>query len=713
MNHKLFVSAAHYNRCGVFLSIFISLFGSVNEAWSDSLQSEAAAFGLFGRPGLIDMPTSAPASDGTFAFTYSYADSFTRNSIFFQYAPWGSIALRYGGNGSVGQDGVRPNYDRSLDLGFNLVSERRALPSVTIGVQDVIGTGIYSGEYVVAGKTLLGGRLTLDAGLGWGRLASHGAFSNPFKQIFNDFENRPPRDVGLGGRPYPQEWFKGDAAPFFGLAVKATDNLIIKAEYSSDDYSKRRFAGTLTSVTPVNLGVQYAFSPGVLGHLNYLQGTELAFGVTFHTNVRQSATAAARTPAPPFVFTGESKWTPEEYLSAGEAKNRLDEVFDRQGIRIVAFDVQGNVARVVFENLSFSAPAQAFGRLARWLTFILPPEISTYQLTAVRSGMPLATVTMLRNDLAAAEHDLFGPEKLEEKSQIESPAHNLPQADYPEKFPLVGWGLAPYAQLTLFDPDEPRRADAGVQFNVHMTNGYGLEFGSSLKKRLAGNRKFGRRSDSVLPRVRSNQILYDQTDDLIITDLYLAKYGKLSSDIYSRATLGYLEQMYAGLSFEALWAPFSSPWSFGVDANYVFQRDYSGGFGLLDYETFTGHLTTQYTTSKGAYVQVSAGQYLAGDKGATFTLGRTFKNGWDLSAYATLTDVPFKTFGEGSFDKGIRLEIPIAALFGMESRTKSRIGIRSINRDGGARLEVPGRLMEMTEGYRRRDIQASWSKVLR
>ena len=46
-------------------------------------------------------------------------------------------------------------------------------------------------------------------------------------------------------------------------------------------------------------------------------------------------------------------------------------------------------------------------------------------------------------------------------------------------------------------------------------------------------------------------------------------------------------------------------------------------------------------------------------------LGRNNNNfpeigsGWEVGGYATLTDVPFKTFGEGSFDKAIYVSVPI------------------------------------------------------
>ena len=61
-------------------------------------------------------------------------------------------------------------------------------------------------------------------------------------------------------------------------------------------------------------------------------------------------------------------------------------------------------------------------------------------------------------------------------------------------------------------------------------------------------------------------------------------------------------------------------------------------------------------------------RYLAGDYGATFSLSRTFNNGWEIGAYATLTDVKFSTFGEGSFDKGITLKAPLSWFTGKKSK---------------------------------------------
>ncbi len=52
------------------------------------------------------------------------------------------------------------------------------------------------------------------------------------------------------------------------------------------------------------------------------------------------------------------------------------------------------------------------------------------------------------------------------------------------------------------------------------------------------------------------------------------------------------------------------------------------------------------------------------------------------------------TFGEGSFDKGIRLEIPLAWGVGTPTMQKSKTVLQSLSRYGGARLDVDGRIYD-------------------
>ena len=109
-------------------------------------------------------------------------------------------------------------------------------------------------------------------------------------------------------------------------------------------------------------------------------------------------------------------------------------------------------------------------------------------------------------------------------------------------------------------------------------------------------------------------------------------------------------------------------------------------FDLLDYETTLGHMSLYYDAGGMFDIEVNAGRYLAGDWGTTTRISRVFGSGWEVGGYATLTDVPFATFGEGSFDKAIYVSIPLDWITSSPYKAQRVLTIRPITRDGGAHL---------------------------
>ena len=99
------------------------------------------------------------------------------------------------------------------------------------------------------------------------------------------------------------------------------------------------------------------------------------------------------------------------------------------------------------------------------------------------------------------------------------------------------------------------------------------------------------------------------------------------------------------------------------------------------------------------YGILRAGRYLAGDWGTTIEMGRRFDSGIEVGGFATFTNVPFARFGEGSFDKGIYVRLPLS-LFGTEARGSGTAVIRPVQRDGGQRLAVDNPLWEVTRAGR-------------
>jgi hypothetical protein len=146
--------------------------------------------------------------------------------------------------------------------------------------------------------------------------------------------------------------------------------------------------------------------------------------------------------------------------------------------------------------------------------------------------------------------------------------------------------------------------------------------------------------------------------------------------------------MYSGVGGELLYQPFQSRLAYGFSANWVRQRGYEKTFKHLDYQTTTAFASVYWASPFYNFdVAVHAGRYLAKDLGATLEVRRSFNNGWMVGLWATITDVPFEDFGEGSFDKGMYFKIPFDGLLGRNTRGSYSTRVRPIQRDGGQRLD--------------------------
>ncbi|MEM1385539.1 MAG: YjbH domain-containing protein, partial [Pseudomonadota bacterium] len=124
---------------------------------------------FYGMTGLIDMPSAEMQPDGQISATTAFFGGFSRNTISAQILPGVEAAFRY----SVLDDFLASGdlFDRSFDVKIRFLQEGDLWPSVAVGLQDFLGTGIYSGEYVAATKGFFDGTLKVTGGVGWGRFA--------------------------------------------------------------------------------------------------------------------------------------------------------------------------------------------------------------------------------------------------------------------------------------------------------------------------------------------------------------------------------------------------------------------------------------------------------------------------------------------------------------------------------------------------------------
>ena len=413
----------------------------------------------------------------------------------------------------------------------------------------------------------------------------------------------------------------------------------------------------------------------------------------------------------------------------------MRKAIESQRLVVEGISIAHGVVKVEIENDRYLRDAEAISRTARALSATAPADIAAFEITTTMSHIPFTTVTFSRAELDAAARGDTTPAELWSATILSDAS---PDTQYPNGAadPQFTWSLFPSLQEDLFDPDNPTYIGVGISEKTRTELFPGLVVDEEATGSIWNN--FGsitRPNNSLLPHVRSDIVNYLQKGSSGINLLTLSDYLKPAPEVYARLTAGYLEQMFAGVGGEVLYRPFGQRWAVGADIYDVYQRNFDDLFGLQTfcdvetnkncnsdnvsnnlisghYHVITGHVSLYVETPWDNVVAVlRGGRYLAGDYGGTLELYRRFDTGILIGAWATFTNVPFSTFGEGSFDKGIRIVIPLEWALPIGTTTLFQEDLRPIQRDGGQPLYNDAQLYDMTQTSSYGDLERQWPHV--
>jgi hypothetical protein len=768
-----------------------------------ALAAEALPHSQYGAVGLIDMPSARMAADGELSVSASYSLNVQRYTLGFQALPWLETSFRYSGLEDF-DPRFSVYFDRAFAVKVRLWEESGLLPAIAVGTNDLIGTGIYSSEYIVATKQI--GTVDLTLGMGWGRLATANTFRNPLSLLSRSFDTRG-NSVGLGGNFDFGRYFHGRQAGLFGGVAWKTplEGLTMLAEYSSDHYVDETANGTFVPTNQINLGVSYApFKSMSLG-LGWLYGRSVYGSLTLALDptaddyptrigpvlpppsirtedeqaialrrIRLSRTGGVPVnttladvlwrhnpqtvsingqvinlqvakPSPMLCATLARDIAPYSgdirtlilnnstqcFLPATFAPSRtamtvaLDQPMvtvqpvtidatgpsrpsrsqaealirrkaQDQNLSLLALSLRDNDVIVYYENARYQKEYEAVDRLLRILMADAPPEIEVFRLIAVQRGLPQAEIEIPRGTAERAfiqqgNYNLFR----DQARYTPAPMSNPLLANQPGRYPKFDWTLFPQFRQQFFDPLNP----VGVQFV--MAGEASIEFLPGLTLSIQGEANLfndfnvNRPSDSVLPHVRTDFVRYFSHGKSGIAALQLEETFRLTRHTTVSVRAGYLESMFAGVGGEALYQPEDMRWALGWDIYYVKQREFDRLFGLQPYSQTTGHMTFYYNSPwYNLDFQFRIGRYLAGDWGSTFQVTRRFASGVEIGVFATKTNVSSAQFGEGSFDKGIIIRLPLGHIMPVHTQQSLMMDLRPIQRDGGQVLHGDAQLHE-------------------
>ena len=625
---------------------------------SENLETSKNNHGI---SGLINLPNAYFSDEGNASMTIFRGEPDRKYSFTFSPFSWMEGGFYY--SDITGKDYGNGYLQSYKDKGFNVkfkLKDQGKFPALAIGLNDFAGTGIYSSEYIVSSYRYNNFDFTL--GLGWGNLAGSATFTNPFTQISDKFLDRQS-SFGEGGDFNFSSYFAGeDASLFAGVEYVINDKLRFKTEF--DPTFTPGPVGYEKKSSDLNFALDYQLTNTLLTSVSFERGNYVGLKFVVADNIsRRDLNAYSYR-----KIDSDSKLA-QLVVNLQDNGISLEELSYTKDNELVVGLRQTN-----YQNPK--SLASVLSKLDKDIGLTNQNEITIKNYV---NGMEVSTLeTSVKNSKAAVK-------SIDETNTTRTIYSK--KGEFPRYFQFV------QPKLRTFIGSREGFLYYGL-FLEHISK-YMFNDGLFIDSQLAVslNNNFDELTippvDTYPAQVRTDikDYLNGIDDGLAIKRLNINKFSKLSKNSYLFISGGILEEMFNGFGFEYLNHSIDRNLSYGFEIFRVKKRGYNYDLKMLDYMKTTAHANLYYKFgNSGFHSKLSWGQYLAGDEGGTLKVWKRFRNGAEMGAYATFTDVSFEEYGEGSFDKGVFFKIPFD-VFGQKSLNS--YGWKPLTKDPGSKLNKP------------------------
>lgn len=658
---------------------------------------------LGGQSGLILMPDGRISEDGTWQLGLSTTSPYQTLWTSLTVLPWLEATGRFtqikgvpGFGASAWSETYGDYKDKTFDLKALLTEESEHMPAISVGIQDIMGTGIFRSEYIAASKKF--GAVDLTLGYGINRI--NGVF---------------------GGIRYTPEWGNG---------------LGFVAEWDANDYPNDLHAdqsGVKNRTSASNIGIEYKYKD-----LNFQLGQSygsLTAQISLSVPLGQKRLSPRNAEPAPDTEIGvrpdESEWSSN--ADWAESVVRKLRAQDFREIRLAYSE--DRVLKVYLTNVRISNMPRAVSRAARIVLNGAPQQVKEIEITYHVLDMPVATYTFLSP--ATLDEYFSGLESITALSDtvaITAPKNGMSMipSDKTELnvaltetrdwlvygrgeggniFSAWGgdpgrtnWSLVPRLTTYINDPS------GALRFNV---------FGElAINKKLAPNwyatssvhiplyedvSKVTTPSNSNLPHVRTSISEYTGGHTPKLAKLLLNRYWSPATRTYARASIGLYEEMYGGVGAQILRMSTDGKTGLDLSVDWLKQRE-PNGLGFEDYTTVQVLGGAYWKTPVyGITLSTKVGQFLAKDKGARFEARRKFASGWEAGVWYTVTngnDITSPGTPSSPYrDKGIFLKIPLESALPKDTQERSSLTFSPWTRDVGQIVQSPDDLYYKVEQF--------------
>ena len=207
--------------------LFIIIFFSEESVVDDF---ENNIYNNHGSVGLVNMPSARFYDESSFGITFY--DGTPDQKVTLTSSPFDWLEASFFYTNIQGFPYPGYEYQDYKDKGFNMkvrLKEQGKLPALAFGINDLAGTGFYSGEYIVGSYER--NDFDFHFGLGWGTLNGKNDFKNPLSLLDERFKNRPVDFEDQGGQFQPSRYYSDEnVSAFFGFSYILNDRTLFKFE---------------------------------------------------------------------------------------------------------------------------------------------------------------------------------------------------------------------------------------------------------------------------------------------------------------------------------------------------------------------------------------------------------------------------------------------------------------------------------------------------
>lgn len=637
--------------------------------------------------GYFTMPSARTYNAGILGFGYAYVAPYNIWSLGFNFFDHVETTGNYWIyrkwlDGTFGHLGFGDYAERAANVKFVLMRKEDGfpyLPGFAVGWNDFFGSKRFTSFYVAATKEFLD--YHLEATLGWGRGRIHGFYG------------------GLAWSPWhrAEHFLKG---------------LTFAAEYDANDYRHHgpEHPKGREVKSRINAGIQYELWDLVRLSGSTLRGTDLAGSVALQYNLGASKGLFPKIFDIP-VYTAPVDTQPlgvlrtREELAQEFAFAFMEQGFDLYHLFLVPGKSDHLWMKVV--NIRYREEEEVRKRIELILASITPSNIADVTVVIEADGVSEHEYRFRVQDLKRYAEGKLGDEEFRVIAPLREASSTPSIYDaallYLRRKRIWMLTFRPWMR-TFFGSSKGKfkyelgfsLGPEGYLFDQIYYSLYGTYTGLASTQNISSQDMI---NPSRIINVRTDSLRYNQSSSFHIDQAFLQKSVNWGEGWFSRLSAGYFETAYAGVSLENLYYPVNMNWAIGFEASGLLKREYFGlGFQRkirkltvkgVKYFPYTGlqYFVDLYYQYKPLNIdfKISAGQFLARDKGIRIEGGRTFESGLRVGLWYTLTNANDVVNNSRYYDKGFSITMPLDIFMNQTSRTRIGYAMSAWLRDCGAR----------------------------